>query len=77
MVFVCSGSEAVESCLKVALQYQQAVGQGTRTRFIARDRSYVKKNFFFPIFFCFFAVFLFIQSGTIYDFHGVAIQWNA
>ncbi len=35
-----SGSEAVESCLKVALQYQQAIGQTDRTRFIARMRSY-------------------------------------
>ncbi|MEM8862917.1 MAG: aminotransferase class III-fold pyridoxal phosphate-dependent enzyme [Chloroflexota bacterium] len=40
MMFVSSGSEAVESCLKVALQYQQAIGQTQRTRFIARMRSY-------------------------------------
>ena len=40
MIFVSGGSEAVESCLKVALQYQQAIGQSSRTRFIARQRSY-------------------------------------
>ena len=40
MMFVSSGSEAVEACLKVALQYQQAIGQTQRTRFIARMRSY-------------------------------------
>ena len=36
----CGGSEAVESCLKVALQYQSAIGQPTRRRFIARQRSW-------------------------------------
>ena len=40
MVYVSSGSEAVESCLKVALQYHQANGEPTRTRFISRERSY-------------------------------------
>ena len=40
MLFVSSGSEAVESCLKIALQYQQAIGETKRTRFIARQRSY-------------------------------------
>ncbi len=40
MVFVSSGSEAVESCLKVALQYQAAVGQSARRRFIARRRAW-------------------------------------
>lgn len=40
MIFVSGGSEAVESCLKIALQYQQAIGQTSRTRFIARERSY-------------------------------------
>ena len=40
MVFVTGGSEAVESCLKIALQYHAAVGQKTRRRFIARQRSW-------------------------------------
>ena len=40
MVFVTGGSEAVESCLKMALQYQWAVGQRTRRRFISRQRSW-------------------------------------
>ncbi len=39
-VIVCGGSEAVESCLKIALQYQSAIGQPTRRRFIARQRSW-------------------------------------
>jgi hypothetical protein len=40
MVFVSSGSEAVESCLKLALQYHAATGQMARRRFIARERSW-------------------------------------
>lgn len=40
MVFVTSGSEAVESCLKIALQYQTAIGQKSRRRFISRQRSW-------------------------------------
>jgi adenosylmethionine-8-amino-7-oxononanoate aminotransferase len=40
MVFVTGGSEAVESCLKIALQYQTAIGQKTRRRFISRERSW-------------------------------------
>jgi adenosylmethionine-8-amino-7-oxononanoate aminotransferase len=40
MVFVSSGSEAVESCLKIALQYHTARGEMTRRRFIARQRSW-------------------------------------
>ena len=40
MVFVCSGSEAVESALKIALQYHMARGDTSRRRFIARERSY-------------------------------------
>jgi adenosylmethionine-8-amino-7-oxononanoate aminotransferase len=35
-----SGSEAMESALKVALQYWDARGLGTRKHFIARERSY-------------------------------------
>jgi adenosylmethionine-8-amino-7-oxononanoate aminotransferase len=40
MVYVTDGSEAVESCLKIALQYQTAIGQKTRRRFISRQRSW-------------------------------------
>ncbi len=40
MVFVSSGSEAVESCLKIALQYHTANGQKTRRTFISRQRSW-------------------------------------
>jgi adenosylmethionine-8-amino-7-oxononanoate aminotransferase len=40
MVFVCDGSEAVESALKIALQYQVALGRRSRHRFISRRRSW-------------------------------------
>jgi adenosylmethionine-8-amino-7-oxononanoate aminotransferase len=40
MIFVTSGSEAVESCLKIALQYHSARGESGRRRFIARQRSW-------------------------------------
>ncbi len=40
MVFVSGGSEAVESALKLALQYHSARGEGSRRRFIARRRSW-------------------------------------
>ncbi|WP_205042091.1 aspartate aminotransferase family protein [Rhodoligotrophos defluvii] len=40
MVFVSSGSEAVESCLKIALQYWAAKGKMSKRRFIARERSW-------------------------------------
>ena len=40
MVFVSSGSEAVESCLKIALQYHAARGAMRRRRFISRRRSW-------------------------------------
>lgn len=40
MVFVTGGSEAVESGLKIALQYQNAIGQRQRRRFISRERSW-------------------------------------
>lgn len=40
MVFVSGGSEAVESGLKIALQYHSARGEPTRRRFISRRRSW-------------------------------------
>jgi adenosylmethionine-8-amino-7-oxononanoate aminotransferase len=40
MVFVSGGSEAVESALKLALQYHTARGEMGRRRFIARRRSW-------------------------------------
>src|SRR5436190_2247667 len=39
--FYCnSGSEAVDSALRIALAYHRANGQGTRTRFVGRERGY-------------------------------------
>ena len=38
--FTSSGSESVETALKIALAYQRAIGQGTRTRLIGRERGY-------------------------------------
>jgi adenosylmethionine-8-amino-7-oxononanoate aminotransferase len=40
MVFVSGGSEAVESALKIALQYHAARGEISRRRFISRQRSW-------------------------------------
>ncbi len=40
MIFVTGGSEAVESCLKLALHYQTAIGRKSRRKFIARERSW-------------------------------------
>lgn len=38
--FTNSGSESVDTALKIALAYQRARGQGSRTRFIGRERGY-------------------------------------
>ena len=44
--FFCnSGSEAADSALKIALAYQRAKGQGSRTRMIGRERGYHGVNF--------------------------------
>ncbi|MCE2829653.1 MAG: aspartate aminotransferase family protein [Sphingomonadales bacterium] len=38
--FTNSGSESVDTALKIALAYQRSIGQGTRTRLIGRERGY-------------------------------------
>jgi beta-alanine--pyruvate transaminase len=38
--FTGSGSESVDTALKIALAYQRAIGQGSRTRLIGRERGY-------------------------------------
>jgi len=43
--FVNSGSEAIDSAMKVALAYHQARGQPGRTMFVSRERAYHGVNF--------------------------------
>ena len=43
--FTNSGSEAVETALKMALAYHRVRGEGTRTRLIGRERGYHGVNF--------------------------------
>ena len=43
--FVNSGSEAVDTAMKIALAYHQARGQGGRNVFISRERAYHGVNF--------------------------------
>jgi beta-alanine--pyruvate transaminase len=38
--FTCSGSEAVDTSLKIALAYHRVRGEGQRTRFIGREKGY-------------------------------------
>jgi beta-alanine--pyruvate transaminase len=38
--FTGSGSESVDTALKIALAYQAAIGEGRRTRLIGRERGY-------------------------------------
>ncbi len=45
VIFTNSGSEAVDSALKIALGYHRAKGQGERTRLIGRERGYHGVNF--------------------------------
>jgi beta-alanine--pyruvate transaminase len=44
-LFAGGGSEAVESALKVAIQYHRVRGEGARQRFIGRERGYHGVNF--------------------------------
>ncbi len=43
--FTNSGSEAVDTALKIAVAYHRARGEGTRTRLIGRERGYHGVNF--------------------------------
>jgi len=43
--FTNSGSESVETALKIAIATQRARGQGTRTRLVGRERGYHGVNF--------------------------------
>jgi beta-alanine--pyruvate transaminase len=43
--FTNSGSESVETALKIALAYQRVKGEGGRTRLIGRERGYHGVNF--------------------------------
>jgi len=45
VLFSGSGSEAVESALKVAIQYHRVRGEGARQRFVGRERGYHGVNF--------------------------------
>jgi beta-alanine--pyruvate transaminase len=45
VLYATSGSEAVDTALKVALAYHKARGEGARTRFIGRERGYHGVNF--------------------------------
>ncbi len=40
MFFTNSGSESVDTALKIAFQYQRLKGEATRTRLIGRERGY-------------------------------------
>ncbi|MDA0997878.1 MAG: aspartate aminotransferase family protein [Proteobacteria bacterium] len=38
--FVNSGSESIDTALKIAMAYHRAKGEGQRTRFVSRERAY-------------------------------------
>ncbi|MBO9195399.1 aspartate aminotransferase family protein [Rhizobium sp. 16-449-1b] len=38
--FTGSGSESVDTALKIAIAYQRSIGEGTRTRIIGREKGY-------------------------------------
>jgi len=43
--FTCSGSESVDTAMKIALQYHRSRGQPQRLRFVSRERGYHGVNF--------------------------------
>ncbi len=45
LLFTGSGSEAMESAIKVAIQYHRVRGEGSRQRLIGRERGYHGVNF--------------------------------
>jgi len=45
VLFAGSGSEAVETALKIAIQYHRVRGEGARQRFVGRERGYHGVNF--------------------------------
>jgi beta-alanine--pyruvate transaminase len=45
IMFTGSGSEAVETAMKVAIQYHRVRGEGQRQRFVGRERGYHGVNF--------------------------------
>jgi beta-alanine--pyruvate transaminase len=45
ILFTGSGSESVDSALKIAIQYHRVRGEGQRQRFIGRERGYHGVNF--------------------------------
>jgi beta-alanine--pyruvate transaminase len=45
VMFAGSGSEAVETAMKVAIQYHRVRGEGQRMRFVGRERGYHGVNF--------------------------------
>ncbi|MDR3520899.1 MAG: aminotransferase class III-fold pyridoxal phosphate-dependent enzyme [Acidocella sp.] len=45
IMFSGSGSEAVETAMKVAIQYHRVRGEGQRQRFVGRERGYHGVNF--------------------------------
>lgn len=45
ILFTGSGSESVDSALKIAIQYHRVRGEGSRQRFIGRERGYHGVNF--------------------------------
>ena len=40
VMFTNSGSESVDTALKMAIEYQRTIGEASRTRFIGRERGY-------------------------------------